>query len=88
MFGVAVSLRVEYGAIDALAAILLVDQSLVAVDHHNKVVVVRDREASHSLYLLTIEIHGILATEVADSKVNPLAVPALISHFFLKLLRC
>ena len=86
MLCVAVSSRMEYGAVDTLGTILFVNQTLIPIDNHYKVIVVGNWQAGLSLHLLAIEIHGVFPTKVGDSVINPFAVPPIVSHLFLKLL--
>ena len=86
MLCVAISSGMEYGAVDALGTILFVDQALIAIDNHNKVIVVSDWQTSHGFHALAIEIHGVFAAQVGDSVIDPFAIPALIGHFLLKFL--
>jgi hypothetical protein len=83
VFGEAFCGWVKDRTVDALGAILLVDESLVAIHNHNEVVVVRDRQAVDCLELLAVEIHGVFPAKGFDCIVHPLAIPSFVRHFFL-----
>ena len=88
MLCISIGCGVEDRAVDTLGTILLVNKSLVCVDNHNKVVVVRDGQACDRLELLSIQVHAVLASEAINSVINPLLVPSLVGDLFLQLLSC
>ena len=78
--------RVEHGAENPLTPIVLVDQALVAVNHHDQVALVGD-VAAVALLLLTVELVAVLAAQVGDGVFHPIGIPPFGSHLLFKLLR-
>ena len=73
----------EHCAVDPLAAVILVNETLIRVHHHHKVVVVSDWQTVNGLLLLPINVEGILTPQCRDGVIHPLSIPPFVLHLFL-----
>ena len=88
MLCVAIGVGVEHCAVDTLATIFLVNEALITVDYHHKVIVILHACAVAAVVtsITAIVIKGVFATQVGDCISYPISVPTFVGDFLLKLL--